>query len=77
VVDQQAAERRRIRRVVGQDRVHLVLVVQAVRLESLRQEAACRQQQGPAPRKRGQASIANERVLQMDAGIATSHVVRV
>jgi hypothetical protein len=73
VVDQEAAERRRIRRVIGQDRVHLVLVVQAVPLESLCEERARLQEQGPTPRKRREASVSNECVLQMDVRIATSH----
>lgn len=73
MVDQQAAERRGIRRVVGQDSVDLALVVEAVALEPVGQERTRDLEQRPPPGKRSEAPISHERMPQMDAGIAGSH----
>jgi hypothetical protein len=73
VVDEQSAERGGIRRVLGQDGVHLALVVQAILLESVGEEGTGRHQQRGTAGQGGEPSIPNEGVAQMNGRVAIGH----
>jgi len=70
MVDEEPTKRCGVGRIVGQDGVHLALVVEPVRLEAARQEGTRRTQERWASRQGDEASIAHERVVKMDGGIA-------
>ena len=75
MVDQQTAERGGIRRVAGQDRVHLAFLVEAVSLEPVGQERAGGLDQRRSAREREQSPVSHEGVTQMDGGITIGHAV--
>ena len=61
MIDEQAAQRRRIGRIVGQDRIHLALIVEVVALEAPGQDGECGEPVARAARQRREAPVAEER----------------
>ena len=70
MVDEQAAQGRRIGRVVGQELVYLVLIVEVVGLEALAQHRQGGEAVPRTARERGEAAVTEEGDEHVRSGVA-------